>query len=303
MQLIRLFILAIALVAASPLWGWSAHAHIAVGELALQQLSDARTRQINAVAYDIVSELPKDRRLDLMRQYEDTAWLSQLSLLPDRRRDRELGELFADFGLEVPPALSDYADRDTADWHYINQPFSPGSGQSSCDIQNEANVASMLGPLLEAYDQMDSDKGRALVLAFIAHLVADAHQPLHSLSRVDSDCQHDAGGNDFCAADRGMGRCEQNLHQLWDSGVGLIGENQKVAETVKTLSRVEVDEEAVAESDPQAWVKEGASYGTFIYATSVDEAPDETYRQDGQAISAQRLALAAHRLAEILKSL
>lgn len=283
---------------------------MAVAELALEQLTAREAREINNISYDLIAEFDQERRLYLMRQFEGTSWLAQLSIMPDLDRDILLDELFYQYDLEVPQPLAAERARDTAHWHYINRALSTEGLVAQCTFEEGANLVSVLPLLLESYEAAESDKARALLLAFIVHLVADAHQPLHNLTREfvnptqQGACSHDAGGNEYCVSRRsGIQRCGENLHQFWDGAAGLFEELELVSDIAYRISLVSGDADMEANLDPQSWSDESFSFGHFVYATTENRAPDAGYVSESRAIAAERLHLAAMRLSRILRSL
>jgi hypothetical protein len=158
--------------------------------------------------------------------------------------------------------------------------------------------------LIESYQSAESDKARALLLSFIVHLVADAHQPLHNMTRADSNCVHDSGGNAFCATARtAVQRCEENLHQLWDGALGLFDDLELVSDVAQRISLVQTNENLAVDLDIQHWSNESFAFGHLVYSASLNRNPDAAYVREGRAISAERLNLAAMRLGQILQSL
>jgi hypothetical protein len=67
-------------------------------------------------------------------------------------------------------------------------------------------------------DAQASDSARAVALAWVLHLVGDAHQPLHNSARITpQDTAGDRGGNLFLL---GGLYPRNNLHAFWDAIVG-----------------------------------------------------------------------------------
>ncbi len=283
---------------------WNAPIHMAAVELALEQLPSQQRWAINDVAYNLVVEQESDRRLYLMRNFPETSWLAQISLIPDMDRNVLLDDFYAAYGLEVPQVLARERARNTAHWHYINTPFVNTGSDSQCPVDDPVNLVSVLPLLIQSYGEADSGLEKAVLLAFIAHLVVDAHQPLHAVSRVDENCRHDRGGNDFCVSSRSVTqRCQQNLHELWDGALGLFAAEDRVASMARRLNLREPNQMLARVTDPRVWVDEARDLALVVYALSENRRPDPIYIQEGQAIAAERLILAGHRLANILRSI
>ena len=108
-------------------------------------------------------------------------------------------------------------------------------------------------------DKSQSPTDRSLALCWIAHLVADAHQPCHAGSLYMEGVFVEKDG------DRGANRIptkqKQNMHALWDQ---LLGENfalrsmrRRYAEIMTNDDLKLVGEKAVSKGlDPQTWLEE-----------------------------------------------
>ena len=113
------------------------------------------------------------------------------------------------------------AYKHTATWHYQN------------DDQQESHADCTAGCLIKAikenYKILQTGKGRERsdALYFLAHLIADLHQPLHTGRGADR------GGNTLKVR---FGKKKTNLHKVWDSRMlarkrsNIILEIQKFAE-------------------------------------------------------------------------
>lgn len=110
-----------------------------------------------------------------------------------------------------------------AEWHYVNffwQQDVPGGpitdrpdkGTLGELIAQEQRIVPALANAALA------DSVRAVDLAWLLHLVGDAHQPLHNSSRISpQNPEGDRGGNDFALA--GLYPFN-NLHGYWDALIG-----------------------------------------------------------------------------------
>ncbi len=288
----------------SPLsWGWNTYGHLLTADFALTKLAPAKQRAFDQLAFTLVRQMEAEKRLYLMRTFEDTSAFAHLSVLPDDWRGVKVSELFDQYGEGVPEQLARYADTTTDTWHYINQPYQLGDSVQACGV-DEDNVATVLPNLIEAYKSSSSEANKALILAFIVHLVSDAHNPVHTVTRVDDECEHDRGGNRFCVAyRRGSSTCEENLHQAWDRALGFFEDYEKVADAQDFLGYVKVDENAAAELEPSVWVEEGLALARIVYSTTEGQTLDPFYIDEGKIISYEQIALSAARLAAILDEL
>ena len=300
-------LLAVVLVTMSSLsqfcWGWNTYGHLLTADFALAKLPPAKQRVYDQLAFTLVRQMDAQKRLYLMRTFEDTSAFAHLSVLPDDWRGITVSALYDQYGEGLPRQLQRYADTTTDNWHYINQPYHLGELDQVCEVE-EDNVASVLPNLIDAYKETESEANKALTLAFIVHLVSDAHNPVHTMTRVDDDCESDRGGNRFCVAyHRGGSSCEENLHQAWDRALGFFEEYEKVADAQNFLNYVKIDERAAAELDPQIWIKEGFEFARLVYSATEGQTLDSFYIDEGKIISYEQIALAGARLAAILDEL
>ena len=137
------------------------------------------------------------------------------------RTKTQVRGLLAVRGLRYLDQVADWADdlrdtdpdlyRRTARLHYVNFQSSDCVYDPPRDCpQGECVVAGIDRYSAILADRSNSPAERAQALAFVVHLVADVHQPLHA------DYRHDAGGNDFQVRWRGQGI---SLHRIWDSAM------------------------------------------------------------------------------------
>jgi hypothetical protein len=141
--------------------------------------------------------------------------LAQRQLLPQARD--EVARLLAGEPEPTLAGVADWADeqrsadpRDPrARWHYVN--FRAGGACEYVPARDcpggDCVVAAINRQFRVLSDRSRSDRERRDALKYLVHLVADAHQPLHSTPRLDK------GGGDYQVSVNGRGT---NLHQVWD---------------------------------------------------------------------------------------
>lgn len=311
MSLFRFFTQVFILGLASPVFAWNEFGHMLIAEMALQKLEPKLQRQIEQQAFSLVRQEESDRRLYLMRTFSDTSAFAQLSVFADEHRDLTLHNLYQKYGLNMPAEFAGVAQQTTSNWHYKNQPYvslgvqPPGQQQSAqCDLSEPTDVAWAIEGLQQVFNTAQTEQDRTLALALLIHFVGDAHQPLHTISRVDGDCESDRGGSAFCVVYRKNSySCETNLHAFWDSALGFFESYETVAEAVDFVSRVKVDEVQANNLNALEWVEEGYRQARFVYSIKDGSGGDPYYIKDGQIIAYERMALAAERLARILDKL
>ena len=130
-------------------------------------------------------------------------------------------------------------------WHYINFPVYLDTADRSLQIpdpsqrctladcaENPGNLLEALDFIQEAFTRPASEPGqRGLWLAWALHLLADAHQPLHStaLFSIERWPNGDRGGNDIQVGN------ELNLHAFWDRTLLAAGDSTDVEALVARL--------------------------------------------------------------------
>ena len=161
----------------------------------------------------------------------------------------------------------------------------------------------------------DSDK--AIAICWLAHLVADSHQPCHAGSLyVDGIFpEGDRGANSIPTK---QGR---NLHALWDGLLGGrfdAGDVARRAKEIKGEKTTWTTAEAASKSlEPLEWLTESSEFGkSHVYTPEVLSAVEaaqragaekvetvdlpEAYLKAAGALAQKRAAFAAHRLAAVL---
>lgn len=223
-------------------------------------------------------------------------------------------------------------------WHYVNLPFNR-EGLPVPDGNQQPHVIWGIDRCLDILAGRATDpaidRDQALVMLF--HLVADAHQPLHTTSRND-----DAGGNKVPVTNLEPSKADLafskkrtgSLHSFWDSAYrrverdGKIGVEYELPELVVSrpvtthnaaLDLVKSEVAAIGSQYPAPptapnpgraadWARESHEIGfDFAYgklpADSDTGRPvelDADYVREARDISRRRLALAGYRLAGVL---
>jgi hypothetical protein len=161
------------------------------------------------------------------------------------------------------------------------------------------------------------DADKAIAICWLAHLVADSHQPCHAGSLyVDGIFpEGDRGANSIPTK---QGR---NLHALWD---GLLGGRYDAGDIARRAKEISTDPVANMvgrklgdKLDPLQWLAESAEFGkSHVYTPEVLSAVEaaqragaekvetvdlpEAYLKAAGALAQKRAAFAAYRLAAVL---
>ena len=204
-----------------------------------------------------------------------------------------------------------------SNWHYVNffweQRVPGGPAIDRPDRGTDGELVTQLPRLAATLtDPAAGDSARAVALAWVLHLVGDAHQPLHNSARITpQDPQGDRGGNLFLLA--GM-YPRSNLHAYWDALVGFAepwraGDRDEAAYVGRVsagLARRYTPGWARGRMLPgrfEQWSREGVALaGRTLYpAWLVRGQPAPARYQTVAWTAAQpRLALAGYRIAELL---
>jgi hypothetical protein len=190
-------------------------------------------------------------------------------------------------------------------WHFIDQrltlsdkskrKYSIPSPNVVWAINQTETV--LMSPNAQAYEQ-------AWFLRFFLHFMGDIHQPLHTVALFNQQFPHgDKGGNLYLI----NSPLADNLHRLWDQGVGLVPNNMSASQ-VRILAKqlqlryppsyfgAQIDEQT-----PWVWADEGYRIAKAdVYQVPYGGRPSQAYMTQGQQIAAMRLTLAGYRLGYLL---
>lgn len=276
---------------------WSIKGHAQIAEAAFGGLTATeQTYFEQQAAWLIKKERAKKWRKSLAG-YSDFA---KISVWPDTRRELTLEQLFERFRTPLPAVLTQYASQNTYRWHYVNAHYYRQKGASRCRLPASGELIAVWPKLIEAYRQ-GSKAQRAIVLAFIVHLLADANQPLHTMAALNNACESDAGGNGFCLQQKG-GRCALNLHQLWDRGFGVFDGSSAI--TAVVASKPFSAEKLARWSDyPEVIAKSSIDLASHIYNLNPNTFPSKRYSQWAEQTVRLRAGQAAGDLAALLREL
>ena len=195
-------------------------------------------------------------------------------------------------------------------WHYKDIYFSPDG--LPLPAPDPVDLVTQMPKMIAALPASSgaSDDVRSYDLVWIIHLVGDAHQPLHAVSRVTRAlATGDIGGN----AEMVIPATGETiaLHAYWDRIFGgyssPYGANFD-ATGKGGLADVAVNKAAAAILDPQAWIDESAALAKeYAYAAPVSAADNAVllsrdYETTARNIARGQAALAAARLANLLNA-
>lgn len=187
---------------------------------------------------------------------------------------------------------SDPAWEHAGPWHYINMPDGVSYEDSEKNPAGDAYVA-LSDAIATLRDPDATREAKAVALRWVAHLVADLHQPLH-VGR-----QEDRGGNEVKAVWFGKGT---NAHRIWDTQL-IESTGYSFSEYAESIDRrVQARIESGPKPEILSWIAESARYREQAYAAP-EPSDRGTYRYiyENLDLAELRLKQAGLRLALTLE--
>ncbi len=238
----------------SAVFAWGTIGHRVIGEIAMQQLTPKAKKQ--------VLQLLDGQDLAMVSNYADFV-----------KSDKEF-------------------DRYNT-WHYLNSP--EGKSYLESDKNKSGDVVQGIIYFEDILrNNASKPEEKQFALKFIAHLVGDAHQPMHA------GFPNDKGGNDISLNWFGQDR---NLHWLWDEGM-IDMQQLSYSEYVKFINFASAKQiSGWQDSDYLDWVGESRSHLKDAYA-KVSSGKYWEYKYNYQFIEIvnSRLLAAGVRLGHLLNS-
>jgi hypothetical protein len=284
-----------------PAWAWSECGHAI----------------ITLMVFDLLTPTEQQQVIALMRQhprYTQDFVPPEKVVAEDEQLQWQIGRIgyWADVARRQPKY-----DRPT--WHYelgaalvigeaanLQVPERPGALPEEASLETqELHIAQATDLCLKILaDKTKPDADRAVALCWIAHLVADAHQPCHAgslyMEGVFAEPDGDRGANRILVKQR------RNMHALWDQ---LLGDQVDAGDARRRISEIESDEivlqQALLEAnvtDPRNWLQESRELAVqAVYVPEVldsltkvsrklIEQPEVTELDDGYLKKAVRVA-------------
>ena len=222
---------------------------------------------------------------------------------------------------------------DRPNWHWqlastlvigdnVEVPMSPGPVSDDATLDSkDLHIAQAVELCRRIFkDQSRPNSDRALALCWLAHLVADAHQPCHAGSLYVAGVfpEGDRGANSIPVKQRG------NLHSLWDSLLGPkfdAGDVRRRAIEIKsdhsTWNSAGQAAKAKDGLNPLAWLDESQQYSrSHVYTPDILLAVEaavrgsqkvekldlsDAYLKAAGQVARKRAAFAAQRLGKLLQ--
>lgn len=289
------------LLAAPPALAWNAAGHRLSAAIAWRSMAPATRSELAR----LLADHPDYRRWVAKAapgQAAYQAFLAASTWPDDIKRDRRFHE-----DREKPTAkLRGFPDMARhRRWHYADHDLESGArlGRGELDVQL-VRLRDVLA------DRRQPRHDRAYALSWVVHLVGDAHQPLHLISRRDAEA-HDAGGNDvWVRPPLGKKRRSISLHAYWDGLAGSAALRGKALEARADALLTSAPPRAAGGAAPglgnltvAAWAVEARQLAQRLVYAGIDRFSAEidlAYQQRAERAAEERITLAGQRLAELL---
>ncbi|MBC6112702.1 S1/P1 nuclease [Pedobacter fastidiosus] len=186
----------------------------------------------------------------------------------------------------------------TAPWHYVNLPEGLSYEDFTMQLKtmDKPNIyKAIINCIADLKDPSKSKQDKVFALKFLAHLVGDIHQPMHTGHSEDS------GGNGIKIK---LMRKEGNLHGLWDSGlIDYAGLSyNELATECDTINKKEARD--WQKDEPTKWAFESYQITAQLYVEAAQNPEfDYDYYPKHSEIIKQRLAQAGLRLAALINEI
>lgn len=260
--MVRFAFFAAVLLAASPVHAWNALGHRVIASIAWQEMNPPARVYVAAVlrrhprfAEDFSKQMPAGVA-------DEDEWIfGQAAVWPDLARGF---------------AGDDRKRNDHPTWHYVNHPIFTGgelplfkvnlsSDYPPPEAASEWNICQAVKHCQVALNSKAPPQNKAMAVCWLAHLVGDLHQPMHS-SALFSDRfpTGDRGGNSIKTVQG------ENLHSLWDN---LLGRGQKPNDVKREVAELRARPQLFnvgSTSGVDAWILESRELAkSFAYSPEI----------------------------------
>lgn len=189
-------------------------------------------------------------------------------------------------------------------WHFVDIPFDQTAYDPMRDCKPEKGDCVIHAIARFRADVTDCSKSlaeRGDALKFLIHFVGDVHQPLHAETRFATDGTDDQGGNKVIVTF--FDQPNMKLHALWDTGLIM----HTVYNWGAYVTRLQTgwlngrDVSALDGGTPIDWAVESHRYVALAYDIPANSMIGQAYYDRALPVVDRQLAVAAIRLARLLK--
>lgn len=301
LRLARVVLIALLLLSPLSASAWNAAGHRLGALIAWQQLDEATRGKIDAI---LVRHPDHGRWITRAKGNppELAAFLGASTWPDDIKSDKRFYDADQDAETPVLPGFPDMARH--RHWHYVDMPL----GHPPKHDDSDGELDQQLERLSDILRNSSNDRQRVYALPWLIHLVADAHQPLHTASRYDAAGKGDRGGNRLRVTNPfHPRRTSMSLHSYWDDLAGppwLHGHYLEEAAARITASYPQ----APRRSATKHWIAESWQIARdSAYPPESDAALpvllDGDFHHKAQEIAQRRIAESGYRLAALLRNL
>ncbi|HVE70182.1 MAG TPA: S1/P1 nuclease [Thermoanaerobaculia bacterium] len=177
-------------------------------------------------------------------------------------------------------------------WHFVDIPLREKAYSRSRDCKNECLVGALqrFGYVLGARSEPDEDRREALI--YLVHLVADAHQPLHTADNGDR------AANMLKIRYRNV---DSNLHSYWDTTViQSRGESEDRYAQRLIAEAKRRDAAQLQKGTFESWVNESHALAGTVYKIPASKTLDASYETWSRKAADEQLIKAGLRLRGLL---
>jgi S1/P1 Nuclease len=248
-------ILLVVLLAVLPLssYAWNHEGHRTVAAIAYNQLTSTQKERINAILrnHPFYEEfwLPEYKAAHIKpseMSFEEYAFIRAAGWPDDVR-----GDEFKD-------------EYHNGTWHYVNFPTTPPNSLDTDEAIGTGVLLEQIEACAKSVEHQTSNskrERRAIMLAWLLHLVGDLHQPLHTVALVNNTYPDGDHGGNFFFVRRSSKASGMKLHAFWD---GLLGNSMVVADAAELARTLQSDfpkTNQMISGDFNDWSKESARLG------------------------------------------
>jgi hypothetical protein len=250
------------LICSAPLAAWGPEGHRVIGLAGFGLLDDSARREVQSILGD-----PTTDELETV--------LGEACIWPDTIRDQPGWRWSSPLHYVNIPRHSDQYDRER------------DCAEGRCVTEGILHFANQL-----TWPQLEHEK-RWQAFAFVCHLVADLHQPLHAGFRDDR------GGNTVDVIYSGR---EWNLHQVWDGVIvrERLDDESRMVEQLLSAGRRQSPGEW-APSDVKTWTDQSHALA-LASAYPAGRVIDQEFASEAWQITLLQWERAAARLAALLNA-